>query len=126
MKISKRVVDSVSVVRLVGELNSQAAREVQGSLSRQVTQQEKVLIDLTDVQCLSSAGLRTMLLVYRAARALNHSVAVMGLPPELLNVMQATGFLRFFEVVDSVEDGIKLLNAESRKEHVHEYAASAS
>jgi anti-sigma B factor antagonist len=126
MKISKRVIDSVAVVSMVGELDSQAARDVQGSLSRQIIQQEKVLLDLTNVRCLSSAGLRTMLLVYREARGLNHSVAVLGLSADLLNVMEATGFLHFFVVVDSVEDGVTLLNAERRKERVLEYAASRS
>lgn len=126
MKTSKRILESVAVVGLAGELNSQAAREVQGSLSRQIAQHDKVLLDLTNVRCLSSAGLRTMLLVYREARGLNHSVAVLGLSAELLNVLQATGFLQFFTVVDSVEDGIALLNLERRKERVLEYAASGS
>ena len=126
MKISKRVIGSVAVLSLTGELNSQAARQAQAGLSRQIVQQEKVLLDLTNVQCLSSAGLRTMLLIYREARGLNHSVAVLGLSVDLLNVMQATGFLDFFVVVDSVEDGIALLNAERRKGRVLEYAASGS
>jgi anti-sigma B factor antagonist len=126
VKISKRVIGSVAVLSLTGELNSQAARQAQAGLSRQIVQQEKVLLDLTNVQCLSSAGLRTMLLIYREARGLNHSVAVLGLSVDLLNVMQATGFLDFFVVVDSVEDGIALLNAERRKGRVLEYAASGS
>jgi anti-sigma B factor antagonist len=126
MKISRRMHDSVAVISLTGELNSEVARQVQANLSRQIIQQEKVLIDLTNVRCLSNAGLRTMLLVYREARGLNHSVAVVGLSPELLNVMRATGFLHFFMVVDSVEDGIQLLNAERRKDRVIEYAAHGS
>jgi anti-sigma B factor antagonist len=68
-----------------------------------------VLVDLSAVPYMSSAGLRTMLLLYRNAQAVGTTVCLVGVSTELQEMMEATGFLGYFPVHDTVEDGLREL-----------------
>jgi len=91
MKFNKRVVDDVAVVALSGGLDHQSAVEVQDRIARLLPEREHMVVDFSKVTCVSSASLRTMVLLYRQAQALGHTVAVVGLSPEVHNVLEATG-----------------------------------
>jgi anti-sigma B factor antagonist len=60
---------------------------------------------------MSSAGLRTLLLLYRNAEAVNTTVGLAGVSPDLRQMMEATGFLGFFAVSDTVSDGLRDLGS---------------
>jgi anti-sigma B factor antagonist len=112
-------VDSVAVVTLTGDLNAHSADTVQFDVASVMPAHTEVLLDLSEVAHLTSAVLRTLLLLYRQGQCLDSAVALVGLSAELRNVLSATGFLDFFRVADSVPDGIELLTREAeRKERV--------
>jgi anti-sigma B factor antagonist len=98
-----------TVVALDGELDSASAPAVQERLAALVPPDGRVVVDMTAVPYMSSAGLRTMLLLYRNAQAVGTTICLVGLSPELRQMMQATGFLGYFPVHDTVEDGLREL-----------------
>jgi anti-sigma B factor antagonist len=121
MKFNKRLVDDVCVIALSGALDHQSAVDVQDRIARVLPEREHVVIDFSKVSCVSSASLRTMVLIYRQAQALGHTVAVVGLSPEVHNVLSATGFLDFFVLSDSIQAGVAgvLSRSEGRQEREH-------
>jgi anti-sigma B factor antagonist len=125
MKFNKRLIDDVAVVALSGALDHESALDVQDKIAKVLPQHEHVVIDFSRVSCVSSASLRTMVLIYRQAQALGHTVAVVGLSPEVHNVLDCTGFLDFFVLSDSVTDAVaSVLNrSEGRRERDHAIAA---
>lgn len=96
-----------TVVALDGELDSGSAPAVQERLAALVPSDGRVLVDMSAVPYMSSAGLRTMLLLYRNAQAVGTSICLVGLSPELRQMMDATGFLGYFPLHDTVEDGLR-------------------
>jgi anti-anti-sigma factor len=125
MKVRKRMVGEVAVAALSGALDSHSAAEVRDKVAALLPEHEHVVVDFSGVSCVSSASLRAMLLIYRQAQALDRTVAVVGLSPEVHNVLDATGFLDFFVVSDTVADGVAdLQNTKGGKELEH--AASAT
>lgn len=96
-----------TVVALDGELDSGSAPAVQERLAALVPSDGRVLVDMSAVPYMSSAGLRTMLLLYRNAQAVGTSICLIGLSPELRQMMDATGFLGYFPLHDTVEDGLR-------------------
>ena len=68
-----------------------------------------MIVDLTAVPYMSSAGLRTMLLLYRQAQCSDATVALVGLSDNLRSMMQATGFLDFFVVAPTAAEAIDSL-----------------
>lgn len=111
MEVRRRNAGSVVVVSLLGDLDSSTAPMVQERLRSLVHPDGLVLIDLSGVRYMSSAGLRTMLLLYRQAQLVNTMVGIAGISEELRTMMSATGFLGFFTVGDTVADGVRILES---------------
>ena len=66
----------------------------------------KILLDMSQVDYLSSAGLRMLLSLYRQVSSNNGSIALVGLSEEIKDSMSVTGFLRFFTLYDTVDAGL--------------------
>jgi len=99
----------VAVVRLAGDLDSRNAAAIQAALDGVVHGASLVLLDTSSVDYMGSRWLRILLLLYRQAQGRGVRVAVVGLSDKLRALMAATGFLRFFAIADSVEDGLRVL-----------------
>jgi anti-sigma B factor antagonist len=110
VEIQRHVIGSVIVISLAGDLDGRFAATVQEEVLPSLPRDERILLDLTNVPFVSSAGLRTMLLIYRQAQCVNSSVALVGLSYHLRSVLAATGFLGFFVVADTVAEGVKALS----------------
>jgi anti-anti-sigma factor len=99
----------VTVISLTGELDSNSAPTVHSRLVEAVPDDGGVLLDLSGTSYMSSAGLRVLLLMSRQARARRATVALAQMPADVREVMAATGFLDFFLVADTVDDGVQAL-----------------
>jgi anti-sigma B factor antagonist len=103
MEISKRSEGGTLVLSLSGDLDGRVAPEAQRELLEALPSGGRVLLDLSALGVVTSAGLRTMLQIYRRAQTVDTTVALVGLSDQLRSILTATGFLSFFTVDDSVE-----------------------
>jgi anti-sigma B factor antagonist len=106
MDINLKEQDGVKVVEVSGDIDSKTAPEAQEKLLPLVEQYKTMVLDMSKVGFMSSAGLRMMLLLYRHATAANGKLALVGLSEQIKDTMAATGFLRFFVVCGSVADAL--------------------
>ncbi|WP_327354376.1 STAS domain-containing protein [Streptomyces sp. NBC_01304] len=102
VKVTSRAEGDTSVVVLEGEINSTTSGGLQAQLLPFVRPGSAVLIDLTGVSYVSSAGLRTLLIVHRRAQQVDAEITLVGLSEEVRFVMNATGFLDFFRIGEDV------------------------
>lgn len=109
MKVQKEVLGDVNVARLHGSLDNAAAPAVHEELMPILIDRRPVLLDFSNVTCVSDGGLRTMLVIYRQAQAMDGTVAVVGLSTDLCEALAATGYLKFFRLADSVDSGLRIL-----------------
>lgn len=109
MGVTARSVRDITVVELEGSIDSATAPGVQTELLTATDGKVKVLLDMSRVEFLSSAGLRILLLVYRQIKARNGSICLAGLSEEIRDVMSNTGFIKFFVMADTVDEGIHVL-----------------
>jgi anti-sigma B factor antagonist len=107
--IHVKTVEQATIVEIVGEIDAQTAPEVREGITAQVHPGVKMLLDLTGVEFMSSAGLRVLLGTYRQVKSSQGQVVLVGLSTELQDVMSMTGFLRFFSVYESVDLGLAAL-----------------
>ncbi|RMG72001.1 MAG: anti-sigma factor antagonist [Chloroflexi bacterium] len=101
----------VTVIELFGELDSITAPQAQDHILSLVKQDSRILLDMSQVSYMSSAGLRILLVLYREIQNKVGKIVVCGLNDEVRDVMAITGFLDFFHTVDNREDGLKQLMA---------------
>ncbi|MFJ5230896.1 STAS domain-containing protein [Kitasatospora sp. NPDC088391] len=102
-----RTVGSTVTATLAGEINSTTSGGLQAQLLPLVAEDSTLLVDLRAVDYISSAGLRTLLIVHRQAQRLRARIVLVGLTEEVRFVMSATGFLDFFQIGDDLEDGLE-------------------
>ena len=100
---------SVSVVELIGEIDGQTAGIAQDQILPLATPGVQVLLDMTQLVYMSSAGLRMMLLLHRKFTEQGGKIVLVGVNQEIYDAMSATGFLSFFAVSDSYEAGLDAL-----------------
>lgn len=103
MKVQVRQDDGIDIVELEGSLDGKTAPEVREELLPVLSRTEKLILDLSAVDYLSSAGLRLLLLTYREVTARKGKVALLGVSKDIRTVMSHTGFLGFFTLADSRE-----------------------
>jgi anti-sigma B factor antagonist len=109
MDITIRKEETATIVVVNGEIDGRTAPQVQEKILPVVADAKGLVLDLTGVTFMSSAGLRTLLLLYRQATARSLKVVLVGMSAEIKDTMSMTGFLGFFEVADTLVDGLQKL-----------------
>jgi anti-sigma B factor antagonist len=105
MEITVDTTGAITVVTVAGEIDGKTAPAAQEQIVPLCKSGGKVLLDMSQVTYMSSAGLRLMLLLYRQASAAQATLALAGLSEDLRDTMSATGFLAYFTIYDTVEAG---------------------
>ena len=112
MEIEFETVDGVVVVTLFGELDSRTAPIVQDKLMDLPSPEARVLLEMSGVNYISSAGLRALLMLYRRMANSDGRVALVGLTESIRDVMTVTGFLDFFAAYDTLPEGVAALSGD--------------
>lgn len=110
MEITVATAERITVVTVVGEIDGKTAPIAQEQIVPLCLEGSRVLLDMSGVTYMSSAGLRLLLQLYRRATAAKATLALVGLSEELRDTMSATGFLAYFTIYDTVEAGQAALN----------------
>ncbi len=110
MNINVKTVDQVTLVDLAGDIDGKTAPLAQEQIVPLTRTSNKLLLNLTQVGYMSSAGLRLLLLLYRQMTSNNGRIALVGLTDDIKDTMSATGFLNYFNCYDSVDAGLAALN----------------
>ncbi len=109
MNVELKEQDGVKIAMVTGDIDSKTAPEGQEKLVPLVEQNKTMILDMSGVAFMSSAGLRMMLLLYRHATAGNGKLALVGLSEQIKDTMAATGFLRFFAVCKDTAEAVAAL-----------------
>ena len=110
MEIEMSNEQNVTIVTLIGELQRQTAPSIQEKILPLIAPGCKILLNMSQVSYMSSAGLRLLLLFYRQIEDQQGYVVLTGLQEIVKDTMSITGFLEFFTDYDSIEEGITALN----------------
>jgi anti-sigma B factor antagonist len=109
MEINVKAIGQVTVVEVAGEIDSNTAPQAQERILPLAQPGSKLLLDMSAVGYMSSAGLRVLLSTYRQVSRQNGSMVLVGLAEEIQDTMSITGFLNFFTIRDTVDEGLKAL-----------------
>ena len=111
MDISIKAVDDIQVVEIRGDIDGKTAPNVQQNIIELITKECKILIDMSQVDFMSSVGLRMLLSTYRKAFLNKGSVVLVGLSEEIKDTMSITGLLTFFDLYPTMNEGLKALDS---------------
>ena len=110
MEVIRSIVQDVNVVRLAGDLDGNTTPNVQAEIMLLAIPNVKMILDMSEVAFMSSAGLRMLLVMYRTIIGKSGKVVLVGLSEDIRDTMAMTGFLDFFTYLETLDDGLKNLS----------------
>ena len=97
--------DGVVVVHPVGEVDNRSAPELEAQLRKLVDQgRSRVVLDLSDVTYVNSAGIGVVAMSAKLARAAGGDVALAGLQGRVRRAFELVGLDRLVTITDSPQD----------------------
>lgn len=107
MNLQQETRDDVLILRPMGRLDSSSSPELERTLSEHLDAGVKRLVfDLGDLDYISSAGLRVVLLAGKKLRASQGKLVLVGMRATVKEVFEMSGFLTLFAVAASVDEGV--------------------
>ena len=107
MKFTETKVDQGTLVAIEGRIDGVTAVDVQKKLVALFDEGRKtVFIDMKDVVYMSSAGMRTLLIVAKRAKELSSEICLFNLSPEIEDILKITGFLLFLKTSKTFESAV--------------------
>lgn len=109
MPINTKTVAGVKIIEITdSNVDSRTVFKIQHELFPLIESNSKLIIDLSQVHYMSSAGLRMLLSSYRKITAKNGKLILVGLSEQIKDTMSVTGFLDFFDRSENAVTGLAL------------------
>jgi anti-anti-sigma factor len=108
MKIVRQEKDGVICLQIEGRLDAESAQEAETTV-RDVLKQgsRRMLFDLSQMEYISSAGLRVILMAVKELRNKQGKVVLCGLTPYVKEIFDVSNFSSIIPITDSVEAGLQ-------------------
>ncbi len=107
--INITTIEDINIVVLKGDIDASTASSVTEKVLPLVEPGSKILINMTGVEYMSSAGLRTLLTIHRQTTVKEGKLVLVGLVQDVKDTMDVTGFLEHFVTTKDLEAGLKAL-----------------
>ncbi|MCM8756505.1 MAG: STAS domain-containing protein [Candidatus Omnitrophica bacterium] len=104
MEIEIEKKERFTIVRLIGNLDSNTSPQAQAKILPLASNQCYLALDMSRCNYVSSAGLRVLLMLAKQFKAQGGRLGLVGVCEEIKDVMEMTGFINFFEMYNKLED----------------------
>jgi anti-sigma B factor antagonist len=81
-----------NVITIKGRLDTLTAPELQGPLSTSVQQNKKTILNCVELEYVSSAGLRVLLMAEKTSKASKTELVIADISDEIREIFDMTGF----------------------------------
>ena len=99
MEFIKKKENGVVTVSLIGRLDTPAAQEIAPEMDLLKDDANDIIVlDCTEMDYISSSGLRLFLTLRKAAAEKGGKVVIRGISDSIRSVFMMTGFLNLFEI----------------------------
>jgi len=106
MEISTRTSNDIHIVAIAGNLDSTTSPEAQKKLNAVVAGARKVALDFSELDYISSAGLRVLLGAAKQLRASGGTLRMFGLNQSVREVFEISGFSAILAVYPSEAEAL--------------------
>ena len=95
----------VSILSLTGSLDTNTSKEAEDQINILLEEGSiKLLIDLTDLDYISSSGLRILLSTSKKLKPLRGEMRICGLNETVNEVFEISGFTMIFKIFKTIEE----------------------
>jgi anti-sigma B factor antagonist len=95
----------ISIISLTGSLDTNTSKEAEDQINKLLEEGSiKLLIDLTDLDYVSSSGLRILLSISKKLKSLRGEMRICGLNETVNEVFEISGFTMIFKIIKTIEE----------------------
>ncbi len=108
LKINNKEYKRVDLLEVVGRVDSSTAPQLEQALKKVIKDgRYRIVVDLSETEFMSSAGLRALLSALKEVRRFNRGdVRLASMPEKIKKAFDLAGFLELFQVYDNPVDAV--------------------
>ena len=103
-----RMEGGIMVLSIVGELNSQDVPEFNDQLRSVLDQTRNIIIDVSKLEYICSAGMGSILASFNSAKAAGGNIVLINMSGNVRKVFDFVGFGKFMRIADTLEEAKQL------------------
>jgi anti-sigma B factor antagonist/stage II sporulation protein AA (anti-sigma F factor antagonist) len=108
MEIKNRVENGVTIIEIEGRMDASNAAIAEAEINKALEDdQKRLLFDLSELEYLSSGGLRVILGAAKEMRRREGKVALAALAEYVYEIFEISGFTAMIPIKDTIEEGMK-------------------
>ncbi len=109
MEVTEGRSGSATTLKIAGRVDSSVAKVLEQKVLDVASRDGGIIVDLSAMNYVSSAGLRSFIILAKQARAKNQTIALAGMSDEVSEIFEISGLLELFKIYDSVEAAVAAL-----------------
>jgi anti-sigma B factor antagonist len=114
MEIGEKIVDDIYIILISGRMDTMTSKYVEARLDSIIEENRpKIIIDLGEVDYISSVGLRVLLASLKKQRQNQGALQLASLQPFVQNIFKITGLDKIFQISPSEEVAFQSLATQS-------------
>jgi len=98
--------ENATVVAITGTVDSATAGALDTELEKQISANKRVVLDLKEVEFLSSAGVRAIVKALKTAKKAHHKVKLAAIPDHIADMMRTMGLMEIMQVYPTVDEAV--------------------
>ena len=102
--------ETYQLIEVSGEVDASTSIELDNALKRSAESASNILIDLSSLDYISSAGLGVFISYLEELKSRDIKLVIFGLQDKVLEVFQILGLQHIMKIVESENDALELIN----------------
>jgi anti-anti-sigma factor len=98
-----------TTLRISGRVDGSVSKLLEQRVQDIVSRDEHIVVDLAAMSYVSSAGLRSFIVLAKHAKARQKVIALVALQDEVSEIFEISGLLQLFKVYGTVDDAVAAL-----------------
>ncbi len=98
MNCTERIDNDTITVFVSGEIDGTNVTDFEQALSEAIPKATQMVVDLKDLEYVSSAGLRVFLMMQKQTAARGHGMVIKNVTDDVMDIFSITGFVKLLQI----------------------------
>jgi anti-anti-sigma factor len=103
MEVTEHRLGNAIALHIAGRVDGSVSKHLEQKVVEVLANDGAIIVDLAEMNYVSSAGLRSFITLAKRARARNQTVALCGMRDEVAEIFEISGLMELFSIHGSVE-----------------------
>lgn len=110
MEVKSVVQDGISLLTPVGRVDTSTAKAFEDAVMKVAATSTKIAIRFNEIDYISSAGLRVVLMLGKKLTAAHGTLALTDMPEKIFEVFKMSGFNKILKIFPTFEESKSIFN----------------